>query len=197
MERLIINCKENLLFFYSHSARSKYFIENLDFIVKVCHLLSPLMAMRVKEGAFVNIRGGCGQNIEADLAQEHSVRSRKDAIRLLGSNKNETSIMRVTSAADALKSVVTTFDTSMKVPHVSGRHGRLANDTDSQTISSVLRECRPFKQTQRVIEGFIGIPPNSFFKINNKAFRDAVKRNISNICRGQSAAITLTDLDVV
>jgi len=197
MDRLVINCKQNLLFFYSHSARSKYFIENLDFIVKVCHLLSPLEALRVKEGAFVNIRGGCGKNIEADLAQEHSVRNRKDAIRLLGSNKNETSIKRVTSAADALKSVVTLFDINLKVPHLSDRHGRLASDTDGLKVSSVLRECRPFRPQQRKVEGFLGIPPSPFSMLNDNTFRDAVKRIISNICRGQSASIALNDFDVV
>lgn len=54
-------------FFFSHSRLSKYFAECIDFILKCEYLLSPLQKIRVLEGAFTNLRGGAGNNIESDF----------------------------------------------------------------------------------------------------------------------------------
>lgn len=91
MNRLILNCKYNLPFFYSHSKLSKYLVENIDFVLKCEYLLSPLQRTRVLKGSFVNIHGGKGRNVESDLVQEHSVCNQKSLIKTLGANKSEKS----------------------------------------------------------------------------------------------------------
>lgn len=77
LRRLVVNCKYSLVFFFSHSKLSKYLVENLDFLLKTQHLLSPQLSLRVLESSFINMSGGAGRNVEADLVQEHSVRNRK------------------------------------------------------------------------------------------------------------------------
>lgn len=40
------------------------------------------------EGSYVNIKGGKGNNVESDLAQEHSVSNQKALIKSLVANKS-------------------------------------------------------------------------------------------------------------
>ena len=60
IDRLIANLKFNTALFHSHSARSHYRVDSLDFVLKTEFLLSPQESLRIKEGAFVNQEGGAG-----------------------------------------------------------------------------------------------------------------------------------------
>ena len=84
MERLLHNCKENIRFFYGHSKQSKYFTEVVNLLLVSNFLVSSQLKVRVLEGAFINTKGGKGNNKEADLVQENSIRNKKDLIRNLG-----------------------------------------------------------------------------------------------------------------
>lgn len=134
MQRLIANCKYNLMFLFSHSKLSKYFVENLDFLLKVEQLLSPSQQMRVLEGSFINMSGGRGNNVEADLVQEHSVRNQKDLIRKLGSNKTELAISRVTNGADTIAAITKKMDFSINNRVPGARHTNHISETDNQKV---------------------------------------------------------------
>ncbi|XP_071110673.1 uncharacterized protein [Haliotis cracherodii] len=82
----------NIPFFYAHSKLSKYFVENIDILLKTQYLLSPQMQLRLLEGSYVNPHGNEGNNVETDLVMEHSVRNKKDLICQLGANKTEKAI---------------------------------------------------------------------------------------------------------
>ncbi|KAL4236166.1 hypothetical protein ACF0H5_004552 [Mactra antiquata] len=142
--RLIPTLKYSLLFFFSHSRLSKYFVECLDFILKTEYILSPMQKMRVLEGVFVNLRGGLGQNIECDLVQENSVRNQKDLIRALGANKTNEAISRCTKAADTVSDICSKIDKSKGVKKPSSRHHTPKSVKDELVIHLSLRALRPF-----------------------------------------------------
>lgn len=80
LNRGILNCQYSLSFFFSHSALSKYLVENIDYILKCDRMPSPLQRIRVLEGegSLTNTKSGIGKNIESDLVREHSVWSQKN-----------------------------------------------------------------------------------------------------------------------
>ncbi|KAK3099953.1 hypothetical protein FSP39_012447 [Pinctada imbricata] len=86
ISRVLPNLRQCIPYFFSHSKLSKDLVECSNYIVK-CETSSPLTRMRILVGSFVNRRGGIGQNVEADLIQEHFVRHQKELIRELGANK--------------------------------------------------------------------------------------------------------------
>lgn len=189
-QRLIVNAKFNLFFFYSHSTLSKYFVENLDFLLKVEHLLSPAMRRRVLEGSFVNVRGGVGNNVEADLAQEHSVRNRKDMIRQLGSNKTNKAMLRLTNAADAVATLVTNLDRALGIRPAGGRHTKRDSQADALKIQDILTQCKPFSYTQgRQCTGFAGVKASPLFKINPDAMDQHMTTTVTRLFIGMPPAL--------
>ena len=146
-DRLISNLKYSSLFFYSHSRLSHYLTDCIDFIIKTQYLLSPQSALRVLEGAFVNLKGGAGGCVETDLKVEHTVRLRKTLIRALGANKSEKAMVRATSAADAVGVVCDAMDQALHVKQKSARHSKRSSDKDRQQLAELYNELEPFAHT--------------------------------------------------
>lgn len=184
-DRLIINCKQNLPMFFSHSARSNYFVECLDFIMKVEKLLSPSTRLRVLEGCFVNPKGGKGNNREADLAQEHSVRNRKDLTRQLGANKTDKAIKRVTNAADSIAAMGHSLDQALHVARSGGRHTKRTSEADNLKIAQELANVKPFiTRPGRTCEGYPSVTSSPYSKIDKQAMDAHMKRCIQRIKQG-------------
>lgn len=113
LNRAILNYQYSLQFFFSQSTLSKYLVENIDYIFKCKHLLSPLQKIRVLEGSFANCRGSIGNNVVSDLVQEHSVCNQKQLIESRGANKADQSISTVTRSADNINEICSNFDASI------------------------------------------------------------------------------------
>ena len=148
LNRAILNCQYSLPFFFSHSTlSSKYLVENIDYILKCKHLLSPLQKIRVLEGSFTNCRGGIGNNVESDLVQEYSVCNQKQLIESLGANKTEQSISRFTRSADAINEICSNFDASILLKPKSGGHSKTVTEADHARMYKELRKLSPFRHT--------------------------------------------------
>ena len=174
-------------FFYSHSKYSKYLVENIDYVMKANHTLSPRESLRMREGSFINATGGKSNNLEADLRQEHSVRNRKDLIRHLGANKTEHAMSCVTEAADTIDGIVRSISRQMNIPQKSGRHTKLSTSEDMNKIATVLRQVRPFHYKQgRQCSGFKKILPSPLMKIKktemNKDISSIISRLFDDSC---------------
>lgn len=197
MNRLILNCKYNLPFFYSHSKLSKYLVENIDFVLKCEHLLSPLQRMRVLEGSFVNIYGGKGQNVESDLVQEHSVCNQKSLIKTLGANKTERAISRVTSAADTFANICSKFDESVQLKPKSARHSKQINEQDQNVIYKQLRKLRPFHHSPgRKLKGFSNVKTMPLAVPDMPGFHTRLNQIISRLARNLAVAVDAEEEDV-
>lgn len=109
LNRGILNCQYSLPFFFSHSALSKYLVENIDYILKCDRMPSPLQRIRVLEGSLTNTKSGIGKNVESDLVQEHVFAAKKHIIKSIGANKTEQSISRVTRSARMLSMKLNMF----------------------------------------------------------------------------------------
>lgn len=145
--RAIPNLKRCIPLFYAHSSLSKYMVEAVDYIVKVDHILSPLERLRVLEGSFVNVRGGRGNNVEADLVQEHSIRNQKDLIRQLGANKSVRAIQRTTGSAGTICHIVEEYDGCMDIPVTRSRHTKRISTEDEKVIDGAFTSVKPFSYT--------------------------------------------------
>jgi hypothetical protein len=186
MDRLHVNCKYNAPFFFAHSKLSKYFVEHIDFVLKCEHLLSPQARVRVREGSFVNVRGGKGNNVEADLVQEHSVRNRKDLIRHLGANKTEKAICRAAGAGDAVASIVKQLDSSLEIRTKSSRHTKHTSEVDLDRVAQLLRKVKPFSKVPgRQCAGYKEISASPFAKVDLDLMKVYMSKTIQRLCRGQ------------
>ena len=184
--RVIPNCLWNLPFFYSHSKLSKYFVENLDYIVKAEFLGSPLEKLRILEGSFINYHGGRGNNVESDLVQEQSVKNAKNLVRQLGANKTEDAINRACGAADAVAGILENLDISLNIKDKSSRPAKKLAGKDETLAAEVLREIRPFKKTPgRKCEGFNSIGSSPFSSIQKTDMKIHMDKTISRLIRGQ------------
>ena len=93
-ERNLINQKFLLSIFKSMASFSRYQMEMFVSIAQFECLLTPQLAEQLKWGYFVNWRGGAGNNIEEDLAQEISNKIGKRIVQRMGANKSLNSISK-------------------------------------------------------------------------------------------------------
>lgn len=82
----------------------------------------------------MNMSGGAGKNVEADLVQEHSVRNRKDLIRHLGANKTEKAMVRSTGAADTIAHLTSRVDEALGIRTAGSRHTYHISEEDSAKV---------------------------------------------------------------
>ncbi|XP_061190846.1 uncharacterized protein LOC133198962 [Saccostrea echinata] len=128
--------------FFGHSCLSKYMEECIDYILKTEILLSEKMAMKVRAGSFVNLKGKRGSNKATDLQKENEVLVLKDLIRGLGSNKTERAIVTVSKAAPVIQSIVDNVDRMLCVKAKKTRHQKKSFEGD---VKELLTEIMPLK----------------------------------------------------
>ena len=109
-EHLALIQKQMLFYFSSVSGFNSYAIEMLTSIVQNEFLLSPKEAYQCKWAALANWRGGKDKNIEIDLLQENRNTDLKGLIRLMGANKTEKAIGRMSNAACGARKIVDVFE---------------------------------------------------------------------------------------
>ena len=178
--RILPNMMANIPLFYSHSHLSKYFVECIQYILTVKQS-SPHMASRILEGSFVNTRGGPGNSCESDLKTEHNVANRKKMIHMLGANKSDAAIARVTNAADTVADIMSKFDRGVDYGEDRGRHTSALNEQQENTIRDTLRELKPFsKQPGRKCGGYAGIK-GVYEKINKQKFSEHFNRTVQRL----------------
>jgi len=183
MSRILPNVKANIPFFFSHSRLSKYFVECLNFIAQV-QSSSPEMKLRIMEGCFVNRKGGRGNNIEADLRTEHSIRNRKDLIRSLGANKTIHAIENVCQAADTIAAIVHHVDIAVSIKAKSGRHTNVFNEEDLKKLEQIYVDAKPFVQSPgRKLQGFRAFQM-PLERINKLDMQMLVDRNLDRLSMG-------------
>ena len=188
--RVIPNCLNAIPLFFSHSRLSKYFVENIDYVLKCEFLLSPLQRMRVLEGSFVNLRGGANNNMESDLMQENTVRVMKNLIKQLGANKTKGAIDRTTAAAEAIKAVTDGLDCFISSRTSSSKHKVASSFDDEKVLARSLRKCRPFRMVAgRNCNGFKDIHASPLSKIDLQDFRNRVDQVVRRLTYGQAIVV--------
>ncbi|KAH3723582.1 hypothetical protein DPMN_049373 [Dreissena polymorpha] len=152
--------------------------------------------MRVLEGAYVNVKGGKGQNVESGLTQEHSVCNQKTLIKSLGANKSEKSIQRVTGAADTISEICSKLDECVNIKPKSGHHSKPLNESDKESVAKILRNIKPFKYTPgRKCPGFKNIKPFPMNEDQLPMMKDRLNQIITRLKRELHVPVEQEDSD--
>ncbi|XP_076080521.1 uncharacterized protein LOC143051506 [Mytilus galloprovincialis] len=196
ISRIIPNLKVCIPIFYAHSCLSKYLFECVDYITKVTCFLSPLEKLRVLEGSMVNLRGGQGNNIEADLVQEHSVRNQKELIRGLGANKTETAISAVTAAAPVISQICRNFDAEHNIAKKASRHSKIISTEDIKVVRESLRKMRPFSNTNDRKCSFPNLPCQPSANVDRIKMDIDLNVMLGRVGRGYISVVNEEDADI-
>jgi len=144
-DRNLINQKILLVVFKALNNRSKYAIEMFVSIAQIECTLTPRLSEEFKWGFFLNWRGGKGNNIEDDLAQEICNRLSKKIVKRMGANKSMKTIAKVCKATNGIKDIVESFDQAVSVEHGSSHHTTRDSFDDEKEIIADILNFGPFQ----------------------------------------------------
>ena len=151
----VLRCWRYLLPMLIGSGRKNYAIEAFQLLMQHDYYLSPREAAELVWSRFVNTRGHQGCNIPTDLHLEHLNRICKTAIKGLGANKTEKSIIRIGKALGTIAPVLDNFDHISGVSEVSGQHHVASAEDDLKLLLDVLKNVAPFSnQPKRKYHSF-------------------------------------------
>lgn len=185
MFRCSTSLKHMLPFFYSHSTRSKYFIEIVDFILKTEVLLPPALALRCRLGSFVNPHGGAGNNKPADMQQENNILVLKDVIRGLGANKTEKALMRASKAAPVANKIVENYKSLLGVKESDGRHKSKCDKEDVNLVVNLAQSAKAFDFVpSRAMEYYHKCRSSAFVQIDKEEYSKHLSTVVNRIQRG-------------
>lgn len=131
-ERLLVLWKY-LLPLFKVSDRRNYSIEVLRMLYSYYFTLSMHEKQQLLWSRFINVQGLRGHNIAGDLHMEHLNHICKQAIKGIGANKTEESIIRIGKALGPLAEVTANYDRNVLNPSnrlSTGRHKRAAVEKD-------------------------------------------------------------------
>ena len=174
-------CWKYLLPIFKASDRRNYSGEVLRMLYSYYYTLSPRQAQQLLYSRFVNVHGVRGRNIAADLHMEHLNRTCKDAIRGLGANKTEKSIVRIGKAIGPLMSVTSNYDHSvLGKESKSSKHKVPSSEKDRRLIMNELMG------RASVFEGVAGrrykhscaLQKSLFHKMDRKVFEGWIEETI-------------------
>ena len=181
-EHLALIQKQMLLYFSSVSGFNSYAIEMLISTIQNAVLLSPAEAHQCKWAALANWKGGRNKNIEIDLLQENRNKDIKGLIHLMGANKTEKAIDRVSRAAGGVRKIVDVFEAQASVRRRSSAHSHKSSADDECKILADLRKVKPFSQVPgRSHKSFMGISWDPLKNLDEEKFCEWLKRHQKNI----------------
>lgn len=184
--RTNINIKRMIPFFYSHSARSKYAVECIDYILKSEVLLPESLSMRLRLSSFVNPHGLKGGNKPADMQQENNILVLKDVIKGLGAHKTKNAMERASAAAPVISETVDNHVINIGCHTRRGLHCTKDKSEDVKHLVDVLRTVEPFKVDQnRKMATFSSFRKNPFASVSCE-FQSHFMKIIGRLRRGQN-----------
>lgn len=139
-EHLALIQKQMLFYFSSISGFNSYAIEMLISTVQNEVLLSPKEAHQYNWAALTNWKGGKDKNIEIDLLQENLNADLKGLIRLMGANKTEKAIGRMSKAVGGVHKVVDVFEEQAVIKPKSSAHSHRSSLQDENKVSHDLHK---------------------------------------------------------
>lgn len=183
--RTNINLKRMIPFFYSHSHRSKYAVECIDYILKTELLLPKALSIRTRLGSFVNPHGVPGGNKAADMQQENNILVLKDVIKTLGASKTDKAMVRGSLAAPVIGTIVNNYRAQLGCHMRSGRHRTRDRQQDVEAVLTVVNRTNPFNKVPgRTMPHYRGILQNPFSSINITDFNIHLDKIIQRLRRG-------------
>ena len=183
-DRNLINQKFLMTLFKSMGSMSRYAIEMFVAIAQTECLLTPRLSEEFKWGYFVNWKGGEGNNIEDDLAQEICNKLSKSIVQRMGANKTIESISKICKSVSGLKKVTEQLDKVLDFKPKSSRHTTRSSETDEKCMIEELLLLRPFKHVPgRNHASFSQITRMPMRNLNILEFHQWVEKQRSYMCK--------------
>ena len=167
-EHLALIQKQMLHYFSSVSGYNVYAIEMLVATIQNEVLLSPAESHQCKWAALVNWKGGDGKNIEIDLLQENRNRDIKGLINLMGANKTEKAIQRMSKVSGGIRKIVEVFENQASIKPKSSAHSHKSALEDERKVLADLHKLKPFL-------------PNPLSALDEKKFCKWLEKHQKNI----------------
>jgi hypothetical protein len=181
-EHLALVQKQMLYHFSSVSGYNAYAIEMLITTIQNEVLLSTAEAHQCKWAALANWKGGANKNIEIDLLQENRNKDIKGLIQLMGANKTEKAIQRMSKAAGVLHKIINVFEAQASIRSRSSAHSHRSSLEDERKILNDLRKLKPFSVVpRRTYASFPEITRNPLEGFNEEKFDEWLHRHQKNI----------------
>ena len=100
-------------------------------------LLSNAEAHQCKWAALVNWKGGENKNIEIDLLQENRNKDIKGLTQLMGANKTEKAIQRMSKAAGGVSKIINVFEDQALIKPKSSMHSHKSSSEDEKKFQVI------------------------------------------------------------
>ena len=145
-------------------------------------MLSPAEAHQCKWAGLANWKGCRNKNIEIDLLQENRNKDVKGLIQLMGANRTEKAIDRVSRVAGGVRKIVDVFEDQALMKPKSSAHSHKPSIEDEKKILADLRKLKPFSETPwRFHKSFVGIPSDPLENLDEGKFCTWLQRHQGNI----------------
>ena len=186
----IIRCWKMLLLYYRSAGHTNYQKEAFQLLAEVHAAASPKIASQMTWGRVVNLRGGFGHNIPADLHMEHLNRTVKDYVANAGANVGESSFVQCGKSLSGIMAVCDAFDTSSGVSPMSQAHSRPNVATDEEKVIKELTESSSVFDyiPGRVHKTFQSIQPNVVPNMDKQALVIYIKEQLKALLKRQTFA---------
>ena len=140
----VLRCWKYFLPIFRGSGRKNYALEALNLLYQHKYYLSPRLRQQILFSRFVNVHGGQGHNISADLHMEHMNRVTKEALEHLGANKTERAIVRSSKCAHSVLLLTSNIDACLGTKTPSGAHRMPEATRDITTMVEILVRAENF-----------------------------------------------------
>jgi L1 cell adhesion molecule like protein len=140
----IIRCWKYFLLLFKSSERTNYSVEAFNLLLELEYVMTPRMRQQLTWERTINVHGKSGRNISMDLHMEHINRECKQAMGVLGSNINDSSVARIGKSIGELMKISQQFDKVNDLKEESGRHRRRTVEGDMKKLLTELNAMKVF-----------------------------------------------------
>ncbi len=140
----IIRCWKYFLLLFKSSERTNYSVEAFNLLLELEYVMTPRMRQQLTWERTINVHGKSGRNISMDLHMEHINRECKQAMGVLGSNINDSSVTRIGKSIGELMKISQQFDKANDLKEESGRHRRRTVEGDMKKLLTELNAGKVF-----------------------------------------------------
>ena len=186
----ILRCWKMMFLYYRSAGHVNYQKEAFQLLASIHATASPKIASQMKWGRVVNLRGGLGHNIPADLHMEHLNRTVKDYVANVGANVDESSIVQCGKSLNGIMNVCDAFDSVSGVSPMIQAHSGPNVATDEKKIIKELTESSSVFDyiPGRVHKTFPSIQPNVVPNMDKKALVNYIKEQQKALLKQQTFA---------
>ena len=140
----ITRCWKYFLPLFKSSERTNYSVEAFNLMFELEYVMTPRMKQQLTWERTINVHGKPRRNVSMDLHMEHINRECKQAMGVLGSNINDSSVTWIGRSIGELMKISQQFDKVNELKEESGCHRRHTVEGDMKKLLTELNTVKAF-----------------------------------------------------